>query len=141
MGLSDVLDGYFARKRGEVTKFGGYLDQVADKLILITACILLSSDKLWPEPRFPNWIPAIIIGRELIFLSGIIIAFFVLKREIECRPNKLGKFTTFLQVVTIMAVLLGNHISLNALITLWCLVSVVTLVSAINYAYRGVKQL
>jgi hypothetical protein len=46
-----------------------------------------------------------------------------------------------LQISAIIAVLLGNHISLNTLTILWCVVVVVTLLSAVNYTYLGVRQL
>jgi len=141
IGLSDVLDGYLARKRGEITKFGKFLDPIADKLTLVIACVLLSSDKFWPEPRFPNWIPAIIISRELFFTLGIVAAFLIPKRKIVWSPDKLGRLTTFLQITAVIAVLLGNHLSLTILLIIWWLVVVVTFASTVNYTYRGVKQL
>jgi len=141
IGVSDILDGYLARKMGETTNFGKYLDPIADKLLLIIACILLSSDKLWPEPRFPDWVLVVIISRELFFSLGIITTFVTGKRMITWQPSKLGKLTTFLQITAIIAVLLGNHLSFNALLILWCLVAAVTLISAVNYTYIGVKQL
>ncbi len=141
IGLSDVLDGYLARKRGETTTFGKYLDPVADKLLLLTACFFLSSDKLWSGPRFPVWVLAVIVSREAFFSFGMLAVFVTIKRKIKWQPNKLGKLTTFLQITAIIAVLLGNLISLDTLTVLWCVVVVVTLLSAVNYTYLGVKQL
>lgn len=141
IGLSDILDGYLARKMGETTNFGKYLDPIADKLLLIIACFLLSSDKLWPEPRFPVWVLAVIVSREMFFSVGIITVFIAVKRKITWQPSRLGKLTTFLQITAIVAVLLGNHISLDNLLILWCLVVAVTFMSAVNYTYIGVKQL
>ena len=141
IGLSDVLDGYLARKRGEITTFGKYLDPAADKLLLLIACFFLSSDKLWPGPGLSVWVLAVIISREMIFSLGMLGVFITIRRRIKWQPNALGKLTTFLQITAIIAVLLGNHISLNALVTLWCVVVVVTSMSAVNYTYLGVKQL
>jgi CDP-diacylglycerol--glycerol-3-phosphate 3-phosphatidyltransferase len=141
IGLSDVLDGYLARKRGETTTFGKYLDPVADKLLLLTACFFLSSDKLWSGPRFPVWVLAVIVSREVLFSFGMLAVFVTIKRKIKWQSNKLGKLTTFLQITAIIAVLLGNHISLNTLAILWCVVVAVTLLSAVNYTYLGVRQL
>ena len=141
IGLSDVLDGYLARKRGEITTFGKYLDPAADKLLLLIACFLLSSDKLWSGPRFPVWVLAVIVSREMLFSFGMLAVFVTIKRKIKWQPNKLGKLTTFFQITAIIAVLLGNHISLNTLAILWCVVVVVTLLSAVNYTYLGVRQL
>lgn len=141
IGLSDILDGHLARKRGETTTFGKYLDPAADKLLLLIACFLLASDKLWSGPRFPLWVLAVIVSREIFFSLGILTAFITIKRKFHWQPNKLGKLTTFLQITAIVAVLLGNHISVHTLATLWCVVVVVTLLSAVNYTYLGVKQL
>lgn len=141
IGLSDVLDGYLARKRGETTSLGKYLDPAADKLLLLITCFLLSSDKLWPEPRFPFWVLAVIVSREMIFFLGFFGVLVTIKRKIEWQPNKLGKLTTLIQNTAIFAVLLGNHISLKTLVALWCLVVFVTFISAVNYTYLGVKQL
>ena len=141
IGVSDILDGYLARKMGETTNFGKYLDPIADKLLLIIACILLSSATLWPGPRFPVWVLVIILSRELFFSLGVITAFVTVRRRITWQPSKLGKLTSFLQIMAIIAVLLGNHISLDTLLILWFLVAAVTLMSAINYTYMGVRQL
>ncbi len=141
IGLSDVLDGYLARKREETTSLGKYLDPAADKLLLLIACFLLSSDKFWPGPRFPVWVLTVIVSREIIFSLGMLGVFITIKRKIKWQPNKLGKLTTLLQNTAIVAVLLGNHISLNIFVILWCLVVFVTFMSAVNYTYLGVKQL
>ncbi len=141
IGLSDVLDGYLARKRGETTSLGKYLDPAADKLLLLIACFLLSSDKLWPGPRFPVWVLTVIVCREMIFSLGMLGVFITIKHKIKWHPNKLGKLTTFLQITAVIAVLLGNHISLGTLGILWCVVVFVTFMSAVNYTYLGVRQL
>ncbi len=75
IGVSDILDGYLARKMGETTNFGKYLDPIADKLLLVIACILLSSATLWPGPRFPVWVLVVILSRELFFSLGVIATF------------------------------------------------------------------
>jgi len=141
IGLSDVLDGYLARKRGEITTLGKYLDPAADKLLLLIACFLLSSDKLWSGPIVPVWVLAVIVSREILFSLGMLAVFVTIKRKIKWQPNKLGKLTTFLQISAIIAVLLGNHISLHTLAILWFVVAAVTLLSAVNYTYLGVRQL
>lgn len=74
-------------------------------------------------------------------MLGMLAVFVTIKRKIIWQPNKLGKLTTFLQITAIIAVLLGNLISLNTLAILWCVVVVVTLLSAVNYTYLGVRQL
>jgi phosphatidylglycerophosphate synthase len=141
IGLSDVLYVYLERKRGETTTFGKYLYPDPDKLLLLIACFLLSSDKLWSGPIVPVWVLAVIVSREVLFSFGMLAVFVTIKRKIKWQPNKLGKLTTFLQITAIIAVLLGDHISLDSLAILWCVVVTVTLLSAVNYTYLGVRQL
>ena len=140
IGLSDMLDGYFARKRNEITNLGRYLDPVADKLVLAVSCIILSSDHLWPEPRFPNWITAVIVCRDLLLMVGTMVLLIVTGR-MDCQPTMLGKATTGLQIIAIISVIMGNHIPLSVLITIWWLVVIFTFASGFWYMYRCVKEL
>ena len=57
--ITDKLDGYLARSRNEITTFGKFLDPIADKILVITAMIILVE-----MGRLPAWIPIIVIFRE-----------------------------------------------------------------------------
>lgn len=57
--LTDLLDGYLARRRKEVTQFGKFLDPVADKLLIVSALILLVANG-----RVPAWMAIVIVGRN-----------------------------------------------------------------------------
>lgn len=75
IALSDVLDGYLARSRGQVTEFGALMDPIADKLMIAAAMIPLSI-----QDRFPWWATFAILFREigitvfraLVISSGVI---------------------------------------------------------------------
>ena len=140
IGLTDVLDGYLARKRNEMTRLGRYLDPFADKLVLVISCIILSSDRIWPEPRFPNWIPAIIVSRDILLVCGTV-ALLIITGRVNCQPTILGKASTCLQIVAVITVLIGNHIPIPALTVIWRITIAFTFVSGLFYMYRGVKQL
>ena len=140
IGFSDVLDGYIARKRNEVTKLGVYLDPFADKLVLVISCIILSSDRIWPEPRFPIWIPMIIVCIDLLLIVGAIALLLIIGR-VNCQPTILGKASTFLQIIAVISVIVGNHVPVPALTTIWWATVAFTCVSGFFYVYRGVKQL
>ena len=62
--ITDKLDGYIARSRNQVTTFGKFLDPLADKILVLTAMIMLVE-----MSRLPTWIPAIVLTREFI-VSG-----------------------------------------------------------------------
>jgi CDP-diacylglycerol--glycerol-3-phosphate 3-phosphatidyltransferase len=64
-GLTDILDGYLARKWGQTSRFGAFLDPVADKLMVATALVLIvhAEQSAWALPVALS--AAIIIGREI----------------------------------------------------------------------------
>lgn len=138
LGMSDALDGYLARRRNEITEVGRYLDPAADKLLLVTACILLSSE-YWPEPRFPNWFSALILLRDVFIVLGTA-SLFLFTGNTGCKPNTLGRSTTCLQIIAVMAVILGNLIPIIAVILVSWITAVFTLASGIDYLYMGIKN-
>lgn len=62
--ITDKLDGYIARSRNQVTSFGQFLDPIADKILVLSAMIMLVE-----LGRLPSWIPIIILFREFV-VSG-----------------------------------------------------------------------
>ncbi len=97
--VTDLIDGYIARKYGIVTKIGKILDPIADKLVINTTMILMI-----PLGHIPAWIVAIIIMRD-IAVDGI--------RHISgshghiIAASRLGKQKTFAQIVAISALLIN----------------------------------
>ena len=67
--ITDKLDGYIARKRNEITTFGKFLDPLADKILVISAMMILVE-----FTKLPAWIPAITITREFIVSGNRLIA-------------------------------------------------------------------
>ena len=98
--LTDGLDGYFARKRKEVTRLGNFLDPVVDK-ILITAALV----SLVELGRLPGWIAIVIIGRE-IAVTGLR-ALAAAEGKI-IYSSRLGKIKTVSQVVAVAALFLRD---------------------------------
>ena len=62
--ITDQLDGHIARSRNQITTFGKFLDPIADKVLVVTAMIILVE-----MGRLPAWIPSIVVFREFI-VSG-----------------------------------------------------------------------
>lgn len=92
--LTDILDGYLARRRSEVTQFGKFLDPVADKLLIVSALILLVGNG-----RVPAWIAIIIIGREFAVTGFRAIAS---SEGVVIAAEGTGKYKMFLQIVSII---------------------------------------
>ncbi|MPN55865.1 CDP-diacylglycerol--glycerol-3-phosphate 3-phosphatidyltransferase [bioreactor metagenome] len=97
---TDGLDGYIARKRGQVTTLGKFMDPLADKLLVSAALISLVE-----LGDVPAWIAWVILGREfavtglraIASADGVVIA-----------ASKLGKIKTVTQVIAISAILLKD---------------------------------
>jgi CDP-diacylglycerol--glycerol-3-phosphate 3-phosphatidyltransferase/cardiolipin synthase len=94
-GITDSLDGYYARKLGQTSRLGAFLDPVADKLIVAAALILIVS-------RDPRWFIAIaaivIIGRE-IAISALREWMAEIGARGKIKVSVIGKFKTIMQIV------------------------------------------
>lgn len=99
-GLTDVLDGYFARGRHEITEFGKIIDPLADKIVVATIVI-----KLFYLNAIPFYYLAIVIIRDLLIFAGGI---FTSKKIGKVLPsNILGKATVINIGVLILFILFG----------------------------------
>lgn len=133
--LTDYLDGYFARARNQVTATGKLLDPIADKLLVTSAFIALVELGLAPA-----WMVAIIVGREFV-VSGI--RSIAATRGQVMPANWLGKIKTFMQVVTIVVLIVADTYIEPWLrfgrYLLWVTV-VVSLISMISYTMKFLRS-
>lgn len=93
--ITDKLDGYIARKRNEITTFGKFLDPLADKILVISAMMILVE-----FTKLPAWIPAITITREFIVSGYRLIA--VEKGGKVIAASAWGKLKTVTQMIAII---------------------------------------
>ncbi|MBO2520504.1 MAG: CDP-diacylglycerol--glycerol-3-phosphate 3-phosphatidyltransferase [Clostridia bacterium] len=127
--LTDGLDGYVARARKEITKFGQLLDPIADKLLVSSALIALVE-----LGTISSWVVMIILGREFA-VSGL--RMVVATEGVVLPAFFLGKLKTFTQIVAIVALLLDVP---GAPVLLWIAVGI-TIVSGIDYFFKAQKHL
>jgi CDP-diacylglycerol--glycerol-3-phosphate 3-phosphatidyltransferase len=101
--FTDWLDGYLARRLGQTTRFGAFLDPVADKLIVVTALVLLVGHhhNVWLT------LPGIVIVSREIFISALREWMAEMNRRGLVAVSMLGKIKTTLQMIAI-AILLAN---------------------------------
>jgi CDP-diacylglycerol--glycerol-3-phosphate 3-phosphatidyltransferase len=129
--LTDWLDGYLARRRGQITALGQMMDPIADKLLTSAAFISLVQLGLAPA-----WMVAVIIGRELA-VTGLRSLGSARGRPFPASP--LGKIKMVSQVIAILLLILGQNgaqpFLLSGQVALWVVV-VTALVSAADY-YRA----
>ncbi len=127
--LTDLLDGYIARKYNASSSLGKFLDPLADKLLVSTSLIMLVS-----LGRAPAWMVALIIGRE-IAVTGL--RTMAISDGIVIESSKMGKYKTLSQVSAITGLLLHYSFwSINfhiiGMALLW-IALVMTLWSGIEY--------
>src|SRR5262245_26714907 len=101
--VTDLLDGYFARKRGQVTTLGVLLDPLADKLLISSAFISLV--QLMPQ-IVPAWMVVIIVGREFA-VGGL--RSIASSQGFTIEASELGKIKMVTQVVAITLLMLGKE--------------------------------
>jgi phosphatidylglycerophosphate synthase len=82
----------------------------------------------------------IIVCIDLLLIVGAIALLLIIGR-VNCQPTILGKASTFLQIIAVISVIVGNHVPVPALTTIWWATVAFTCVSGFFYVYRGVKQL
>ncbi len=100
---TDGIDGYLARKRGQITTIGILLDPLADKLLIAAAFVTLV--QLNPS-LVPAWIAVIIIGREFL-VSGL--RSIAASEGFTIEASELGKLKMVVQIVAVVAVILDHR--------------------------------
>ena len=136
--VTDGVDGYLARKRGQVTTLGMLLDPLADKLMIAAAFITLV--QIAPN-IVPAWMAVVIIGREFL-VSGL--RSIAAQEGFTIQASDLGKFKMVVQIVAVVAVILAHRweywdfkiiqfpVLVIAHTAIWFMV-VLSLASAIDY--------
>ena len=143
--ITDKLDGYIARSRNQVTTFGKFFDPLADKILVLTAMVLLVE-----LGKIPAWIPIIVLAREFIVSGYRLVA--VEKGGQVIAASIWGKLKTVTQMIAIILVmfdknsfwdcfkggLTGADYVINLISTILLLISVVaTIFSGADYLKSG----
>lgn len=134
---TDVLDGYIARKSRQVTKFGVLLDPIADKLLIISALVVLVDTGL-----IDAWIAIVIIAREFV-VTGLRIA--ALSKNIIIPAEMGGKIKMIAQFASIFILLTSrSYLSIDlystGIVLLW-IAMLIGLVSGVQYFVLFWRQL
>ncbi len=130
--ITDYFDGFFARSQGKVTNLGKVMDPVADKLLVSSTFIMLTSLG-W----IPAWLVCIIIGRELA-VTGL--RNIVAQNKMDVSASNLGKYKTGFQIAAIIPLLLhysymGIDFHAIGMFFLWG-AAVFTVWSGVDYFFR-----
>src|ERR1700688_3099026 len=101
--ITDGVDGYLARKRGQITTMGMLLDPLADKIMVTGAIIALVA---YSPQIVKVWIAVVIIGREFL-ISGL--RSIAASEGFTIQASDLGKLKTVVQIVSVVSAILAHH--------------------------------
>lgn len=140
--ILDGVDGYVARHYNQRSELGTILDPLADKLLLVSAIVVLSFDHRPRLGQFPLWLIGTIIGRDLLLGIGAVTVRLVVG-QITVRPRLTGKIATVFQMVAVCWVLLRWDIVYPAFyFKIWIIgAGAFTGVSGLFYVWDGTQQL
>jgi cardiolipin synthase len=135
--LTDGLDGLLARRFGQITATGAYLDPIADKVLISGVYLSLAA-----AGTVPWWLVIVIFGRDLFLLasSGVALLFTGFR---QFRPSVWGKASTFVQIACAIAWMTQNAVDSPALHALaegliWPTAGI-TIWSGLHYSWRGLR--
>lgn len=126
--FTDLLDGYIARRSKQVTKLGILLDPIADKLLVISALIVLVDMEI-----IPAWIAIIIIAREFIVTGLRVVA---LTKDIVIPAEMGGKIKVTAQISSVLILLIDKVVSTDIYspgITLIWIAMILGVISGVQY--------
>ena len=141
-GVTDLFDGFIARRTGQLTTLGAWLDPMADKLLVATMFVMLTVPGLGSAVRLPLWLTVLVLSRDIaIVLTVAVVNLAVARRTF--RPTFLGKAATVVYVVTGVITLYANFVGERLPIVDFAIYTslAITLASGTQYAIyiaRGV---
>ena len=111
MAFSDVLDGYLARKRGQITRLGTILDPLADKVLITCSVLLLASGRASVGgERLANWVVVGVVGKDLWVVVGFLVIFLI-TGQLKIQPTRVGKLCTMTQLAMVTGVLVAPDLN------------------------------
>jgi cardiolipin synthase len=134
-GITDGIDGLIARITHQRTELGAYLDPIADKLLLAAGFVTLAIIEI-----LPSWLAVIVITRDLIILLGILVMILT-NYHPKIQPILISKVTTFLQISTILLVLMVDYGSFFKQLSTIAIygTTLLTILSGAHYIYIGTR--
>jgi cardiolipin synthase (CMP-forming) len=138
IALSDWADGYFARRWGNTSRLGTYLDPAADKVLLVTAFITLGA-----VGAIPRALVILVLGRDVVIVIGVFLLWKFRRRK-EFNPLGIGKISTVFQIMTVFLVLVvlvaPSRWVENARLICFFATAVFTILSGIAYVRKGIRM-
>ena len=139
--ITDYLDGYFARTLDQTTRFGSFLDPMADKLLVSATLLMLVG---FGRIQGLSLIPAVVILCREILVSGL--REFLAEAHVSVPVTQLAKWKTALQMLALTLLIMGDIPSLPfsldilGIVGLW-IAALLTLITGFDYLRAGLKHM
>jgi cardiolipin synthase len=139
-GITDLLDGLIARRTGQKTTLGAWLDPMADKLLLVTMFVMLTLPDIGSANRLPLWFTVLVISRDVAIVATVAVVNLAIGPR-TFRPSIFGKIATATYIVTGGITLLFNYLNRpSPVVDAFVYASLaITFVSAFHYLLKVVK--
>lgn len=147
-GITDGLDGLLARRFNQRSQLGTVLDPIADKLMLVTAFVVLSMRSVFPQPipshlPIPFWVTVAVISRDVFIVVGAA-AINIMTGFRGFRPSWLGKLNTTVQILSIAIIMFAASVPYATgyyLPTIYATVFALAILSGAHYVFFASKIL
>jgi cardiolipin synthase len=139
-GLTDALDGLIARRAGQKTSLGAWLDPMADKLLLVTTFVVLTLPGLGLANRLPLWLTVLIISRDILIVLTVVIINLAMGTR-TFRPSIFGKIATATYILTAVAAMFFNYRGYHSMVVDVGVYAslVITIVSSVHYIWHTAR--
>ena len=139
-GITDALDGLIARLARQRTSLGAWLDPMADKLLLVSAFVVLTVPDTGMVNRFPLWLTVLVISRDIVIVVTVAIVNLAIGRR-TFAPSVYGKVATGVYIVTCVVAMFFNYLERQSILVDAAIYAAlaVTLVSGFHYVAHAAR--
>ena len=137
-GLSDLVDGYLAKRFNMATELGAYLDPLADKALIVSIYVTMGI-----AGAIPRWLVILVVSRDIMIVSAVILSWLV-NNPVTLKPLAVSKLNTVAQILLALVVLASLAFEFDAwwvIQGLTALVAVLTLASVGLYLREWVRHM
>ena len=139
-GVTDALDGLIARRTGQKTSLGAWLDPMADKLLLVTTFVVLTVPQTDLVVRFPLWLTILVISRDVVIVITVAIVNIVMGVR-TFRPSIWGKIATAVYLGACVDLMWFNVLGRDSVwvdLGVWASLAI-TLISGFHYIWHAAR--
>jgi len=137
-GVSDLIDGFLAKRFGMATELGAYLDPLADKAMIVSIYVALGIVE-----AMPRWLVILVVSRDIMIVGAVILSWLV-DKPVKLKPLTVSKLNTVAQIVYATLVLAALAFGWNipwVIHGLIALVAALTLLSIAFYVADWVRHM